>query len=83
MKKIDSLGRVVIPKQLREEFLLETGTEVDFLQKKEGILLVAKQSTCVFCRRTGKLSSFSDQLVCEECISKLKKADFEKTQEIV
>lgn len=37
IKRIDSLGRIVIPKEFRERFLLDKNIEV--LLTKEGVLL--------------------------------------------
>ncbi|MBR6676649.1 MAG: AbrB/MazE/SpoVT family DNA-binding domain-containing protein [Clostridia bacterium] len=38
-RKIDKLGRIVLPKEMREFFRIEEGDEVEILCTDEGILL--------------------------------------------
>lgn len=39
-RQIDSVGRVVIPKEIREDFNMEIGDKITFYKTKDGLLLV-------------------------------------------
>ncbi len=39
VRKVDSLGRVTLPKELRRVFKLDTNDEIEILATDEGILL--------------------------------------------
>lgn len=42
-RKIDQVGRVVIPSEIRERFNMEIGDKVEFFAVKDGILLVKSE----------------------------------------
>jgi transcriptional pleiotropic regulator of transition state genes len=65
MRKVDKLGRIVIPKELREKYGLEEGASIDFQDFGEGILVKASANLCKICE--CKLSDDSDFPICENC----------------
>lgn len=42
MQKIDSVGRIVIPKSIRERYNLERGTEYELLETDRGLIISPK-----------------------------------------
>lgn len=72
LKKIDNLGRIVIPKEYRD--ILETGKydKVEMLLTNEGILIRKAAKNCVLCGSYNNLLDFDNNLICLHCIGKIK-----------
>ena len=66
MRRVDSLGRFVLPKELRRQLQIECN---DYLQ----IYTIQKaQCNCALCGRTDDLIDFNDKKVCKSCVSLIK-----------
>jgi len=70
-RKVDQLGRVVLPAEVRRHFDISPGDLVEIAVDSDAILLTKVQNSCVFCVGTARLSEFSGKLVCSECVSRL------------
>ena len=65
-KKIDELGRLVIPKEIRNALDIDNGTVELYLDGDK--LIVKKWSAhCVFCGGTDNLTQYKGKLVCSDC----------------
>ena len=51
MRKVDELGRIVIPKQLREKYGLVEGAEIEFIDRGDGVTVKASARICILCKR--------------------------------
>ncbi|WP_025717150.1 AbrB/MazE/SpoVT family DNA-binding domain-containing protein [Paenibacillus sp. 1-18] len=74
-RPIDSLGRIVIPKEMRVAMDYDIGDSVEFfLDHDSGILGIRKYmgTTCKMCGSTENLSYFKDSFICESCIREMK-----------
>jgi transcriptional pleiotropic regulator of transition state genes len=70
-RKIDSLGRVVLPAEMRKQLGLETGDLVAISLEDDRVTLEKIESRCVFCSATTELREFADKLVCASCVERL------------
>ena len=70
MRKVDNLGRIVIPKELRKKYGLNIGAELAFEDAVDGILVKASDTACRLCG--GKLEKAYEIQLCRECINKVK-----------
>jgi transcriptional pleiotropic regulator of transition state genes len=70
-RKVDQLGRVVLPAEVRRHFHISPGDLVEIAVDSDAILLTKVENRCVFCGGTASLSEFSGKLVCSECVSRL------------
>ncbi len=73
IREIDSVGRIVIPIQLRKELgLLEPGSKLELFC--DGKQIIAKKSvdSCVFCKSEEELVSFEGKFICKACFDKIK-----------
>ncbi len=73
MRKVDQLGRVVIPKELRKNFDIKDNE--DFLEiyvEGDKIILKKYAPGCTFCGKETNLYEFRDKTVCENCLKELK-----------
>lgn len=63
VRRIDDLGRIVIPKEIRKTLRIKEGTPLEIFTEKEGDIVLKKYSPI------GELTNFSTEYV--ECISKI------------
>ncbi|QNR65090.1 AbrB/MazE/SpoVT family DNA-binding domain-containing protein [Paenibacillus peoriae] len=78
-RPIDSLGRIVIPKEIRESMDYEIGGSVEFFLDYENNILSIKKhtgNTCKMCGSIKNLSKFKDSMICESCINEMKHGTF-------
>lgn len=68
-RRIDHLGRVVIPVEIRRAFGIRPGDEVDISVNadSDGIVLRKVEAACVFCKATESLTEHQGKLVCATC----------------
>ncbi len=76
MKKVDKLGRIVIPLELRRKYGLTEGMKIEFLDAGEGITVRPYEAFCKVCR--GRISDRAMIPLCENCIAEVVKSYNEK-----
>ena len=70
VRKVDKLGRVVIPKELRNTLGIAERDPLEIYVEGSRIILQKYETSCVFCsERTDEM--FMGKYVCEECREKL------------
>lgn len=69
--RIDKLGRVVIPKQLRERFDIRPEDAIELFTDGNAIILKKCIESCTFCGNEDDLVSFKGKTVCKNCIKAL------------
>jgi AbrB family transcriptional regulator, transcriptional pleiotropic regulator of transition state genes len=75
-RKVDDLGRVVIPAGIRRTLNMREGDTVEVTVDGERVVLSKPRDACVFCgREDDTLQRFRGRLVCRECLGGLGDAD--------
>ena len=74
-RTIDELGRVVVPKEMRERCGLEPGDRIEFHTEGDRIMLCKFQGSCVFCGGTNNVRTALGRQICEDCLLEIKKAE--------
>jgi AbrB family transcriptional regulator, transcriptional pleiotropic regulator of transition state genes len=73
-RRIDQLGRVVIPAELRKVYGVRTGDLLD-IRVEEGRLVLSKiEPECAICGSVDNLRQLHDKQICTDCVSELQKA---------
>ncbi len=72
VRRIDELGRLVIPKEYRKIFGIDVGDQLDMTLSGDGILIRKVQHACVFCGSQDDLGMFRNRLVCAACVAALR-----------
>lgn len=73
LRKVDSLGRVVIPKELRTTWGIEDNKDLlEIYVEGDKIILRKFTPGCTFCGKEGALYEFHEKLVCPNCIKEIK-----------
>lgn len=73
IRKLDKLGRIVIPVEIRETLQIFEKSPVQIFVKNDSIILKKYIPTCVFCGNKKNLIKFNDRLVCDECVKNIDK----------
>lgn len=73
VRKVDELGRIVLPKELRNVLSMPEGTPIEIYTEGEFILLKKYQPACVFCGSADNIKRIHDKNVCAECIKDMQK----------
>ena len=72
-RKIDDLGRVVIPKELRTTSHMGVGDALEFFVDGEDIILRKFQTKCSFCEEKENLEDFKGKKICSACHKNIRK----------
>lgn len=73
VKKIDELGRITIPKFIRQELNLIPGTSLAIIVDENGLVIRKKENICPLCLKEANLINVDDDItICEECCKKIK-----------
>lgn len=73
-KKIDPLGRVLIPVKMREELNIEASkTEVEIAVEGERIILKKTEKSCIFCNTKEELIPYRGKSICVNCLEEIMK----------
>ncbi len=70
-RRIDELGRIVIPSHMRRAAGFETKTPIKFELTENGVLLSKACNTCVICNADTNLIKIRDKYVCASCKEEL------------
>ncbi|MCK8825937.1 AbrB/MazE/SpoVT family DNA-binding domain-containing protein [Fuchsiella alkaliacetigena] len=71
VRKIDNLGRVTIPKEVRDNLGIEKGTPLGIYIDGEKLIFKKYEPQCTFCSSEKDIVNFKDKIVCSECLSEI------------
>jgi len=71
VRKVDQLGRIVLPKSLRKRYQMNEGDPVEILVQGDHIILERYHPKCVFCGSIEAVKDFKDRYICGECIGEM------------
>jgi AbrB family transcriptional regulator, transcriptional pleiotropic regulator of transition state genes len=67
VRRIDELGRVVVPSELRRVISLREGDELEISVDGERIILQKRQDVCLFCSAENPELEFKHRRICRAC----------------
>ena len=71
VRRVDELGRIVIPIELRNKLGIAEKDPLEIYVDGSNIVLKKFETNCVFCGSSKKLVEYEDKLICNKCIKKL------------
>ena len=71
VRKIDDLGRMVIPIELRKTMNINKKDPVEIFVDEENIILRKYEPACIFCNSTADNLEYEGRIICRDCIEKL------------
>ncbi len=72
VRRLDQLGRIVIPKELRNTFDLKENDPIEIFVDGSDIILRKYQPACIFCGDATDVVQFSGKNICKKCAAKIK-----------
>ena len=70
-RPVDSLGRIVIPMEIRESFDIKTKDLLEIFVEGDRIVLKKHAESCVFCEKSEDLVSVENKKICRACLEKI------------
>jgi AbrB family transcriptional regulator, transcriptional pleiotropic regulator of transition state genes len=71
VRKIDELGRIVLPSELRRVFGIREGEELEISVDGERVILQKRSDLCLFCGAEGPSLEYRGRRLCESCSREL------------
>ena len=67
VRRVDQLGRIVLPKSLRKRYQMNEGDPIEILVQGDQILLERYRPRCVFCSSMVDVIQYKDRYICGVC----------------
>ncbi len=67
VRKVDELGRVVIPIELRRTMGIDEKDALEIYVDNEKIILRKYEPACIFCGNAADIQDYRGKRVCKEC----------------
>ncbi len=71
VRQIDSLGRILIPKSLRNTLDLKDGDSLELFLEDNNIVLRKYQPACILCGSAKHTVTFKGQNFCPDCVREM------------
>jgi transcriptional pleiotropic regulator of transition state genes len=71
VRKIDELGRIVLPSELRRVFGIREGEELEISVEGERIILQKRADVCLFCGAETADINYRGRRTCDNCAREL------------
>ena len=75
-RHIDGLGRIVIPKELRDELHINLHDDLEIAKRGNELILSKLNSSCIFCGSSDELMKYDEYAICQKCREQI--AQFEQ-----
>ena len=72
VRKVDELGRIVLPIELRRTLDIAERDALEIFVEGESVILRKYHPACIFCNSSKNIVSFNGKNVCSECIKHLR-----------
>jgi transcriptional pleiotropic regulator of transition state genes len=72
VRKVDELGRIVIPIELRRTLDIAEKDALEIYVDGDTILLKKYQPACIFCGEANDVTNYKGKNICKGCLSELR-----------
>jgi len=72
VRKIDELGRIVLPAEMRRVFNINIKDPVEIYTEDNMIILRKYDAVCIFCGSSSDVKAFKEKEICLKCAEDLK-----------
>lgn len=72
VRKVDELGRIVLPIELRRTLNIDIKDSIEIYVDNSTIVLKKYEPTCLFCGESNEVVSYKDKNICKSCLEGLK-----------
>ena len=74
VRKVDELGRVVLPIELRRNLNIEEKDALEIYVDGNTVILKKYEPDCIFCGNAKDIINFKGKNICESCLKDMKNA---------
>lgn len=67
VRKIDHLGRVVLPIELRRVLDIDKDSALEIYVENDSIILRKYEPACIFCKSTQNVKPYLERNICCDC----------------
>ena len=75
VRNVDPLGRVVLPKELRELLFIKIKAPLEIYYEDDRIILKPYLPLCVFCGGSEDLKVLNNKKICSDCRTNITNED--------
>jgi len=75
IRRIDELGRVVIPIEIRTQFGITEKDPMEIFVDGSSIILKKYEPNCIFCGNSKKLIEYENKPICKKCANNICKVN--------
>lgn len=72
VRKLDDLGRIVLPIELRRTLDIKEKDAVEIFVEGDLVILKKYQPDCIFCGETKEVINFKGKNICKKCLADIK-----------
>ncbi len=72
VRQMDSLGRIVLPIELRRTLDIAQKDSLEIYVEEDRIVLKKYEPTCIFCENTRDIIDYKGKNICPSCLKELK-----------
>ncbi len=72
VRKVDELGRVVIPIELRRTLSIDEKDSLEIYVDGEKIILKKYEPACIFCGNATDVQNYRGKNICSHCLDELR-----------
>lgn len=73
VRRIDSVGRFVLPIELRRTLDIDDNDSLEIFVEDNTIILKKYQPACIFCNNARDVSTYKGKNICVECLRDIAK----------
>lgn len=71
VRKVDELGRIVIPIELRRNLDIDEKDSLEIYVEDDHIILKKYSPACAFCSNASDITVFKGRNICRSCLAEL------------
>ena len=72
VRKVDELGRIVLPVEMRRTLDIEEKDALEIYVEGSSVILKKYKPSCIFCDTTKDIVVFKGKNICPKCLKELK-----------
>ena len=73
VRKVDELGRVVLPIELRRTLNIDIKDSLEIYVENDSIVLRKYEPSCIFCGSSDAVKEFKGKNICSACYEDIKR----------
>lgn len=73
VRKVDELGRIVLPIELRRTLNIDEKDSLEIYVDGSSVILRKYEPSCVFCGDAGDVLTYKGKNICRSCLQEMSK----------